>query len=668
MPLEDGTAHINSPEVDIDTQTGGETNKSEFIEELPTISNDQARTSGYSIFPWYGNSNNNTAAVTTSAITTTNLKKKSSASKVDEQQSQINNNFESQTVQTTSWFTFYRSLTFTSSESYTIEHIPLLQNSPPLLKENSQEEERPGNSNSYFGWFNWILGNTQDTQEGDVSDQSSEAYTSAKAAIETAKDEFHYVLKGSNDFDSYELSVTGTSTEESPVHIQSRKYKPRSINEVFENGLKKILSPEDVIYSVSPNFESNFREITAKTKLRILSNDLICGYKTESHLYRKTQRQILNRTRKLRKLVVIGVHNFLPTKMVRALIGGYTGTANEFVTMATNAVKSWLKSNDPSDENSEADIQGIAIEGFGKINETVESSIKLLNNYKDQINNCDFLFVVGHLTSSTTAINILAKLLHSNHHLRYKKITVLSMSGNFLGPFPSHSLKVVYRAYTQLENEIVKEMFEYERKDTPLSIQLNESMKFLISHDVKFVFTSSVGNPFIPLYSSMGLQYDHPNIYRNLYEGETIPFISKLLQIICEMKNLGQSTDYNIIKDISDKIEITKLGKQIFQNDQIYQEALNFGLASTNLTHQSKLKIKPTKKFVITTSNTINDQLLFQSNLPWNLRSLLQDFLSYKHIDSKKKFFDLVADYKQWQPSNKVYSDIKYCLEAINDL
>ncbi|KAI5956353.1 hypothetical protein KGF54_000828 [Candida jiufengensis] len=663
MSLSNGANHTQSTTTDNSNQLTEEISQPQVIKEVPTNTNtnDLTKTSAYSIFSWYNNNNTPPLIDPQNNVTDNDLH---TAEPANNEALPRNNT----TTQTTSWYSFYRSFLFTTSESHAIEHIPLLQETTPLIKENSQEEETTNTyTSSYFGWFSWITGNSQETQEDDAPDESSEAYLAAKVAIETSKEECHYIFKTNDDFKSYELSVSGTSTEENPVHIRSKKYKPRSMNEVLEKSLKKPTSPEEIHYKVTPTFDSNYRVITTKTKLRIISNDLICGYKTENHLYKKTPGQILNKCKRLKRVVIIGVHNFLPTKMVRALIGDYTGTSMEYVNMASKAVKSWLSSNYLDYNEDDIEIQGIAIEGQGRISKSVEVSSNLLNNYKDEISNCDFMFVVGHLTSNAIAINILANLLHSNHHLRHKKIAVLSMAGNFLGPFPSHSLKVVYRAYTQLENEIVREMFEFEKKDSGLSIELNESMKLLISYNIKFIFTSSVGNPFIPLYSSMGLSYDHPNIYRNVFEGESIPFISSLLQLICVMKNLGQQTDYNIIKDFSDKLETSKTTRQIFQEEKVYIEAIKFALESTNLTHQNKLKIKNSKNFVITTSNNVTDQLQFQNNLPWSLRSLVNDILKFKHIENKKKIIDLITEFKQWEPTYKQYRDIKYCLEALND-
>lgn len=127
-----------------------------------------------------------------------------------------------------------------------------------------------------------------------------------------------------------------------------------------------------------------------------------------------------------------------------------------------------------------------------------------------------------------------------------------------MGPVPSKFSKIVYRAYTQLENDIVREVFEYEKKSCSLSRKLTESIRFLLAQNVKFTFSSTTNDSFIPLYSSLGIQFDHPNIHRNLYQVNTIPFISTVLEIACQMKNVGVFRDHSIIRSFSDKLTSTK--------------------------------------------------------------------------------------------------------------
>lgn len=554
----------------------------------------------------------------------------------------------------TSWYSYYTSFIFPSSgESPTMEHMPLLQGNLSIAKEEDEEA-----NNNTRGWFGWLFGSNGHIQEDEVSDESSEAYKAAKAVIESSKEECHYAYKSTDEFQTFEMSVSGTPTENLPVLLHTKKHKPISANEIFEKTLrqKNNIEGDASVPIISPRFVDNYREITWRTKTRLLTSDLICGYNTEHHLYRKKEELVLRTTKQLKKIVVITVHNFLPVKLVRALTGEYTGNAIGYAKLATKAIKTWMKQNNPEYKEEDIGIESIAIDGQGKIATCVEDSLQLLRNYTKELNDCDFIYVVGYGTSSPIAISILAELLSQNHNLCKKRIGVLSMSGNLMGPVPSKFSKIVYRAYTQLENDIVREVFEYEKKSCSLSRKLTESIRFLLAQNVKFTFSSTTNDSFIPLYSSLGIQFDHPNIHRNLYQVNTIPFISTVLEIACQMKNVGVFRDHSIIRSFSDKLDINKTNKYIFDDDEVYLESLRFTLESTKLHKLKEIQIRKEPRGSTTDLNL----------LPYNFRGFVQEFAGVKHVGSVKQLKKMIEEFKTWEPNLKT-KDVKYCLEALDD-
>ncbi|KAI5963363.1 hypothetical protein KGF57_001308 [Candida theae] len=557
-----------------------------------------------------------------------------------------------------SWYSYYTSFIFPSSgESPTMEHIPLLQGNLSTIK-----DEDEGTSSGSGGWFGWLFGSKQQTQEDEVSDESSEAYKAAKAVVESSKEECHYVYKSSDEFQTFEMSVSGTPTEYLPVLIHTRKHKPVSANEIFEKTLRQkniVDSEAPSAPCISPKFVDNYREITWKTKTRLITTDFLCGYDTESHLYRKKQGSIVRTRTQLRKIVVISVHNFLPVKLVRALIGEYTGTAIGYGKLATKALRTWLKQNNPEYREDEYTIDCISIDGQGKVATCVADSILLLGNYIKELNECDFIYVVGYGTSSPIAINIMAELLSQNHQLCRKRIGILSMSGNLMGPVPSKFSKIVYRAYTPLENEITREVFEYEKKDSVLSRKLTESVKFLLDQNVKFTFSSTLSpSSFIPLYSSLGSQFDHPNIHRNLYQVNVTPFISSVLDLACQMKNLGVSKDHSIIQIFGDKLDTGKTNKYPFNDEEVYFESLRYFLESTSLHKSKPVQIRKGA------SGTSNYDLY---QLPFYFRGFIQEFSAVKHVNSLQQLKKMIMEYRNWEPTNLNSKDVKYCLEALDE-
>lgn len=410
--------------------------------------------------------------------------------------------------------------------------------------------------------------------------------------------------------------------------------------------------------------------------------NLFCGLKKENHLYKQPLIEIRNnKRRKLNKIVIISIHGFLPTKFVRAIIGQNTGNSIRFATHASKAVLKWLSQDNPGFKISDYDIETIALEGEGKINDRVEKLYKLLDNWMDMLDKSDFIFFISHGQATPVAINLMAKLLHEHLHWHYwKKLGLLSMSGLQLGPFMGLDTKIVTRAFTSMENEIIRELFEFQKPYSKLSLQLNESMKILMKNNVKVTFSASVTDQFIPLSSSLALQFAHPNIHRNIFHAKSeiqtvmdtttpsnvsdssnAPFLTNLLIIICMMKNVGKDFDYNIIRELSDKFNLEGTPKghcKLFDDEQVYMESIQYCLETTDLIHSQELSINILKPL---------DSASFHSLLPWNIRSLFQDLVQIKHIGSVKLIEELLFRFKAWQPTPKQWKDIKYCLDVLND-
>ncbi|EGW31132.1 uncharacterized protein SPAPADRAFT_63050 [Spathaspora passalidarum NRRL Y-27907] len=326
-------------------------------------------------------------------------------------------------------------------------------------------------------------------------------------------------------------------------------------------------------------------------------------------------------------------------------------------------------------------IETIALEGAGKVNDRVEVLSKLLENWWDILEQADVIFMVGHGCSTAVAINLFAKLLRDHSHWHRKKLGLLNMSGINLGPFAGLDSKIVIRAFSQLENEIIKEIFDYQKQTSALSLKLNESLRVLMEYNVKVTFTGVPSDQFVPLSSSLAVHYQHPNIHRNLFQPQethsemlapsnpatsdlsTNPFITNLLLVICTMKNLGHDSDYNLIRELSDRMVneggVNKGHCKIFDEEQVYLEAIRHTLESSSLIHSHELRIKYLKPLDGTSS--------FYNLLPWNIRSLFQDLVNIRHIRSLELIRELLDRFQSWNPSNKQWKEFKYCLDVLNE-
>lgn len=663
------------------------------------------------------------------------------------QELEITNN-QQQLDGTTTWWNFssYSMISyFKTTQNTPDEETPLLM-PPSTSQTTSTKEDSDQTVTQTSSWWNWVFGSTTpaDNSEDDEDESHTsnlELYKRAKQAIETSKEEIHYVFKKSISLDTdisnkVGLSVYGTLTEETPVEYNCSKRKnPLSPNEILENltTTKEFNNSSNKNIGVSlnltiiPCFDDNYRDITTMTKLRILLKTyIVCDGLTdtinvpsENHLYKQTPKHVLYlKRKKIKKITIIGVHSFLPNKLVRSLMGNRSsGNSNTFVETATQSVLSWLKENDNEFDLNDYDIETLSVEGQGKVNERVEKSYQLITkNWIQTLESSQFIFFVSHGIGSIIAINLLSKLLtehDSGITSRNKYLGMLCMNGGFLGPFKGLNSRLIIRAFTPIENEIINELFQYQNTKSKLSIQLNNAMDNLIENNVKIVFSGVINDPFIPLYSLLAIQFSHPNITRNIYYNdnnnniynisncEVIPFVSQLLKIICLMKNLGYDQDYDLVRDLSDKFEsltstamgysisgastnttttftgfenstettnntTTKYNSTIFNDDKLYLEAIRFSLETTNL-------IGKQRELVITDYNTMESipsdgDFNFYNMLPWNMRSLLHDFIQIKHVKSYQLIEQLINQFNnEWDPSSKTWKDIKYCLGGLED-
>lgn len=131
-----------------------------------------------------------------------------------------------------------------------------------------------------------------------------------------------------------ELSVCGTITEAQPVKYKAKK-RPLFPNEVQERNLQLVAHSTEKL--IVPTIAENLRTITLRTKLRLYIENLLYGAKSsERHLYTNKPDHIAKRKAlKIRKVVIIGIHGFLPIKLVRTLIGQSTGNSIRYINEAS---------------------------------------------------------------------------------------------------------------------------------------------------------------------------------------------------------------------------------------------------------------------------------------------------------------------------------------------
>lgn len=556
------------------------------------------------------------------------------------------------------------------------------------------------------GWF-WpfTASNPVDDSESDAEDESAEVFRAAKLAVETLKNQAHYAVKCKYLTKEVELAVLGTPTESLPVRFNYKR-RPLTPHELLENSIfvkpkprasesklpeikpaetaskadmveasgstsrptsEQLAVPEPKAKSPSPSYppsvlphmDENFRVITLLTKLRLYGEAMVHGNRTsEKHLYRKTPSASGQKRKRIRKVVVISVHSFLPTKLVKSVVGQNTGNAVKFANRALEAMARWI-----SKEEKDFEIVSIALEGQGPIGSRAENSFQLLKNWQHKITESDCILVVANSIASPVAVKLLSKMIEE-FDLTKKKLGLLSMAGALCGPFPGLDTKVVIRAYSQMENEIIGELFEFQKKSA-LSTELDNCIKHLCEHNVKISMIGALSDQLVPLYSAVANHALHPNIYRAFFvdeNGEIPRFVVKFFSLIMTMQNVG-CFDQNLVRDLCERIQGSVSGGshgRIFEHNEVYDIGVHFAMDTTSLVYNNEVKAERT------TEVWQCDKNLF--HVPWNVRGLINDLIHIKHIESLYLLKELVQEYKIWDPVTRPWKELKYCFAAFEEI
>ncbi|CAH2355855.1 uncharacterized protein CLIB1423_36S00386 [[Candida] railenensis] len=294
---------------------------------------------------------------------------------------------------------------------------------------------------------------------------------------------------------------------------------------------------------------------------------------------------------KIKKILIIGVHGFFPTKMVRPFIGSPKGTSLKFANEAEKGIIRYcIENNLISSTESNVSIQKIALEMEGKIFDRVGFFTKIMKKWSAELNDADFIFFASHSQGCVVSIILLARLMTLGilKDPTRKRIGVLGMAGINNGPFYGIDKSLFMKAYSAIENESMSELFELNKFTSKQSLAYKESIQIIINANVKICFIGSVNDQLVPLYSAFASHVFHPNIYRACYidhASQTSSFIQKLVSLCCQLQNLG-FFDNNVIKELSTILAGPLTGSghsKIYNDGKVYDLGIKFVLDTDDI-------------------------------------------------------------------------------------
>ncbi|EDO17667.1 hypothetical protein Kpol_1004p42 [Vanderwaltozyma polyspora DSM 70294] len=437
---------------------------------------------------------------------------------------------------------------------------------------------------------------------------------------------------------------------------------------------ESLINPNIVVpsFDVLPKVTTWSTVSTSISKIATNLN-LIAKRPREKFLYNqgphKKLFELSNKGTKPIKVLIIGVHGFFPTRMIRPFIGEPTGTSAKFITEAEKIVRSYF-----SKYNTPIEINKIALEREGKVLERVNFFYDTLENNINEINSADFIYFVAHSQGCPVTIILLGRLIDtgiirpntsyfdSNDELPYssgkKVISVLAMAGVNNGPFYGADQTLFVRAYSTIESDSLKELFEFQKFDSTLSRMYIQNLKTIIRRNVKITFVGSINDQLVPLYSSICLFAHHPNIFRATFidrDSRTPKFITRIVDIAGKLIDLGHD-DHGIIKEISSSLAGPLTGgghSTVYNEAQVYELGIKFALETSDIPEETPVGYRPYKL-----SQLGNNPY----NLPWCMRGLIYE--TNKYLD-RGEIDLLIKEFEEWEPNTKVLKDVKYRLNGL---
>ncbi|KAH0490377.1 hypothetical protein TgHK011_001848 [Trichoderma gracile] len=315
---------------------------------------------------------------------------------------------------------------------------------------------------------------------------------------------------------------------------------------------------------------------------------------------------------KIHKAIAIGVHGFFPAAYLRPMIGQPTGTSLRFAGLCADAIRKWADNHGSPD----CEIEKVALEGEGRINDRVANLWKLLLNWVEHIRQADLVIIACHSQGVP--------------------VGVCAMAGVALGPFPDYKSSILMGS--------VAELWEFGDPQSSNSQRFEACLKRVVEFGARITFVGSIDDQLVPMESAVYSPANHPYIYRAVFIDGRVhapDFISHLIGFALKLRNLGIS-DHGLIRELS-----VALAGSLYSGEG--HSRLYFDSAPTPCV------IPKRETTPLASSNPYV--------LPWIMRGLLEEDFVKTQLSAETE--ELLRQFDDWKPTNKALKDVKYRLEVV---
>lgn len=314
-----------------------------------------------------------------------------------------------------------------------------------------------------------------------------------------------------------------------------------------------------------------------------------------------------------KRVLIVNIQQFVPRKLHEFMDDKFSSSTKS-AKAVQKAILDWnlgrntadkrSNSNSEKNDNEYVEVETILLRGKGTILEQVENFFAILTkNWIFKFDKCDYLLFTGNFMASNIAVHLLKKLMDKYARIfdKIDKIGMVVVNGTFNGLL-NEGINGVEESTNEPNNNNLKDENEEEDKskkpradctnsdlklnkkksvdsagsvkkslddmilrelkilshpETELSYNLNHDLKVLLSkNNFKICLIGQLEELAHALYSSLCLQFQHPNITRMVFfdndeaKLKLSKFVIKLIEVCLTLRNLGYE-DYNFLVYLS---------------------------------------------------------------------------------------------------------------------
>ncbi|RBR17286.1 uncharacterized protein FIESC28_06522 [Fusarium coffeatum] len=351
---------------------------------------------------------------------------------------------------------------------------------------------------------------------------------------------------------------------------------------------------------------------------------------------------------KIKKAIAIGVHGLFPATYLRPMIGQPTGTSLRFAALGAEGIRRWAESHGCGD----CEIEKVALEGEGKIQDRVDNLWKLMLNWIDHIRKADLVLIACHSQGVPVSIMLLEKLIDLGI-ITNAKVGVCAMAGVALGPFPDYKSSLLMGS--------AAELWEFGNAESDNSKRFENALKRVVDYGARVTFIGSIDDQLVPMESAVYSPANHPYIYRAVFIDGRVhapDFIAHLVGFALKLRNLGVS-DHGLIRELS-----VPLAGSLYSgagHSRLYFDDAVYDLAIAHALETAPAGPAPAPCTISPRNGPLTSQNPYV--LPWIMRGILEENFVRTELSSEAD--ELLKQFDDWKPTNKALKDVKYRLEAV---